>query len=51
MLGGQRYKTFRVLNCVVTTTMRMKPCANIQVEYNGKFMKTRRKAAAVMTLL
>ena len=36
MLGGQRYKTFRVLNCVVTTTMRMKPCANIQVEYNGK---------------
>lgn len=36
MLGGQRYKTFRVVNCVVTTTMRMKPCANIQVEYNGK---------------
>lgn len=36
MLGGQRYKNFRVKNCVVTTTMQMKPCANIQVEYNGK---------------
>ena len=36
MLGGQRYKSFRVRNCVVTTTMQMKPCANIQVEYKGE---------------
>lgn len=36
MLGGQRYKNFRVKNCVVTTTMQMKPCANVQVEYKGK---------------
>lgn len=36
LLGGQRYKTFRVTGCVVTTTMQMKPSANIQVEYNGK---------------
>lgn len=36
MLGGQRYKTFRVTGCVVTTTMSMKPSANIQVEYKGE---------------
>lgn len=36
MLGGQKYKTFRVTNCVVTTTMQMKPSANVQVEYNGE---------------
>lgn len=36
MLGGQRYKTFRVTNCVVTTTMQMKPSANIQVECRGE---------------
>lgn len=35
LLGGQRYKVFRVTGCVVTTTMKMKPSANIQVEYNG----------------
>lgn len=35
MLGGQRYKTFRVTGCVVTTTMSMKPSANVQVEYKG----------------
>lgn len=37
LLGGQRYKNFRVTNCVVTTTMQMKPSANIQVEYKGNF--------------
>ncbi len=36
MLGGQRYKLFRVTNCVVTTTMQMKPSANIQVECRGE---------------
>ncbi|MDD4556787.1 MAG: alpha-isopropylmalate synthase regulatory domain-containing protein [Alphaproteobacteria bacterium] len=36
MFGAQRYKTFRVVGCVVTTTMKMKPSANIQVEYNGE---------------
>lgn len=39
MLGGQRYKTFRVTNCVVTTTMQMKPSANVQVEYKGKIFE------------
>lgn len=36
MLGGQRFKSFRVTGCVVTTTMSMKPSANIQVEYKGE---------------
>ncbi|MFV0627215.1 MAG: alpha-isopropylmalate synthase regulatory domain-containing protein [Alphaproteobacteria bacterium] len=36
MFGAQRYKAFRVVGCVVTTTMRMKPNANVQVEYNGE---------------
>ena len=35
LFGGQRSKIFRVVGCVVTTTMRMKPSANIQVEYDG----------------
>lgn len=35
MLGGQRFKSFRVTGCVVTTTMSMKPSANIQIEYKG----------------
>jgi D-citramalate synthase len=35
LLGGQRSKIFRVVGCVVTTTMKMKPSANIQVEYDG----------------
>lgn len=39
MLGGQRYKTFRVTNCVVTTTMSMKPSANIQVECKGELFE------------
>ena len=64
MLGGQRYKDFRVKNCVVTTTMQMKPCANIQVEYKGNlyeetsqgsggydaFMKALRKLSPKMGL-
>ena len=36
MFGGQKSKVFRVLGCVVTTTMKMKPSANIQVEYQGE---------------
>lgn len=36
MLGGQKYKKFRVTGCVVTTTMSMKPSANIQIEFEGK---------------
>lgn len=36
LFGGQKYKIFRVVGCVVTTTMKMKPSANIQVEYDGE---------------
>ena len=64
MLGGQRYKRFRVLNCVVTTTMQMKPSANIQVEFDGEtfeetaqgsggydaFMNALRKLAPLMKI-
>lgn len=39
LYGGQRNKTFRVVGCVVTTTMRMKPSANIQVEYKGEIFE------------
>lgn len=40
LLGGHRYKSFRIVGCVVTTSLRMKPCANIQVEYKGKFYES-----------
>lgn len=64
MLGGQRYKVFRVTNCVVTTTMQMKPSASVQLEYKGKlyeetaqgsggydaFMNALRKLAPMMAV-
>ena len=36
LLGGHRFKTFRILGCVISTSMGMKPSANIKVEYKGK---------------
>ncbi len=36
LLGGHKYKTFRITGCVITTSMQMKPSANIKVEYQGK---------------
>ncbi len=39
MLEGQQNKKFRVAGCVITTTMSMKPNANIQVEYNNKIFE------------
>ena len=36
MLGGHRFKTFRILGCVISTTMEMKPSATVKVEYKGR---------------
>ncbi len=37
LLGGHKYKNFRILGCVITTSMKMKPSANVQFEYKGRF--------------
>lgn len=40
LLGGHQYKTFRIKGCVITTSMQMKPSANIQIEYCGKIYES-----------